>query len=49
MTSKEEELHSSPTLVEGSQEWQWAQTVWDYHHMGHTMSKADGSRGKQSG
>jgi len=32
----------SGELLKGTREWHWAQVVWDYHKMGHKVSKADG-------
>ena len=33
---------AAPAILPGSEEWGWAQAVWDYHHMGHTLTKSDG-------
>jgi uncharacterized SAM-binding protein YcdF (DUF218 family) len=32
----------SPIVAPNSAEWEWAQVIWDYHHMHHSLEKSDG-------
>lgn len=33
----------APPMIEaGSEEWHWASTIWDYHHMHQSLEKSDG-------